>query len=293
MRLCRFDDHQLGLVEGDHVLDVSGAVETALPIERWPGTPGDPLIKHLPRVCAEIARLHDIAPRRALADVKLSSPVVRPAKIVAAPVNYASHRDEAERDRATFHAHQVKRIEDTGLFLKASSSLVGPADGVPLRHLGRRTDHEVELVAVIGTTADRVSRDRALAHVAGYAIGLDMSVRGPEERSFRKSIDGYTVLGPWLVTADELPDASDLALELRVNGELRQQARTRDLILDLPRLIEWAASYYTLHPGDLIFTGTPAGVGPVEPGDIITARIERIGEMRVEMRAAERSGERS
>jgi 2-keto-4-pentenoate hydratase/2-oxohepta-3-ene-1,7-dioic acid hydratase in catechol pathway len=286
MRLCRFDDQRLGLVEGGEVLDVTPAIEAAIPPVRWPPPPGDALLRHLDGVRAAIARLLDSAPRRALGSVRLLSPVASPSKIIAAPVNYAKHLQEATADPATFHAHQLKRIEETGLFLKASSSLVGPGEGIPLRHAGRRTDHEIELVAVIGRVADRVSGERALEHVAGYAVGLDMSVRGPEERSFRKSIDGYTVLGPWLATPEEVGDAAALDLALHVNGELRQRANTRDLLVDLPRLIEWASSQYTLHPGDLIFTGTPEGVGPVQAGDVILASIGGVGEMQVEVRSS-------
>ena len=287
MRLCRFDDDRLGLVEGDHVRDVTAAL-VVVPFARWPLPPGDPVIRHLDRLRVEIERIRASAPLRALGEISLRSPVVNPTKIAAAPANYAKHLEEAKADRATFHEHQLKRIEDTGLFLKASSSLVGPADGVPLRHPERRTDHEIELVAIIGKTADRVPRQCALEYIAGYAIGLDMSVRGGEERSFRKSLDGYTVLGPWLVTADEIADPSRLDLELHVNGELRQRASTRDLVIDLAGLVEWASSYYSLHPGDLVFTGTPEGVGPIAPGDVMTARISQIGEMRVVARAAER-----
>jgi 2-keto-4-pentenoate hydratase/2-oxohepta-3-ene-1,7-dioic acid hydratase in catechol pathway len=148
----------------------------------------------------------------------------------------------------------------------------------------------VELVAVIGRTADRVSESSALDHVAGYAIGLDITTRGPEDRSYRKSPDSYALVGPWLTTADEVGDASALDLSLSVNGQLRQQANTRDLIVGVPELIAWASRCYTLLPGDLIFTGTPAGVGPIVPGDIIDASIERVGSMRVAVRALEGEG---
>ncbi len=109
---------------------------------------------------------------------------------------------------------------------------------------------------MIGKPADRVPVAAALDYVAGYAIGLDMTVRGPEERSLRKSIDSYSVLGPWLTTADEVADPGALDIELHVNGELRQRANTRDLVIGIPELIAWASAYYTLLPGDVIFTGT-------------------------------------
>jgi 2-keto-4-pentenoate hydratase/2-oxohepta-3-ene-1,7-dioic acid hydratase in catechol pathway len=286
MRLCRFDDDRLGLAEGDEIIDVTSALATVLPAVRWPVPAGDLLVRHLGDVRQEIRRLATNAPRYRLAGVRLLSPVANPTKIAAAPVNYLKHLAEAEADPATFHAHHLKRIEEVGLFLKATSSLVGPSEGVRLRHLDRRNDHEVELAVVIGRTADRVSQEEALSHVAGYAIGLDMTVRGPEERSMRKSIDSYTVLGPWLVTADEIADPANLDIEIAVNGERRQKANTRDLVIGIPRLIAWASSYYTLCPGDVILTGTPEGVGPVKPGDVMTARIEGIGEMRVPVTAA-------
>ena len=158
---------------------------------------------------------------------------------------------------------------------------MGCSDGITLGKPDRRTDHEVELAVVIGRTATRVSRETALDHVAGYTIGLDVTMRGPEERSLRKSMDSYSVLGPWLVTADEVGDPGALDLSLLVNGEARQQANTRDLVIDVPGLIAMASSWYTLQPGDVIYTGTPAGVGPIEPGDVLTASIENVGMMEV------------
>jgi 2-keto-4-pentenoate hydratase/2-oxohepta-3-ene-1,7-dioic acid hydratase in catechol pathway len=120
--------------------------------------------------------------------------------------------------------------------------------------------------------------------VAGYCIGLDVSIRGSEDRSFRKSPDSYSVLGPWLVTADEVPDPGVLDLEIAVNGETRQKSNTRYLILGVPELVELASSFYTLHPGDVIFTGTPEGVSPIQPGDQVRATIQGIGTMEVRVR---------
>ena len=158
---------------------------------------------------------------------------------------------------------------------------MGPGEGVKLVHTDRRNDHEVELAVVIGRTAKNVSASDAPACIAGYCIGLDMTIRGPEERSFRKSPDSYCVLGPWLVTADELADAGSLQLSMAVNGQLRQEANTSDLIVKVPELIAWASTFYTLHPGDVLLTGTPQGVGPVKPGDTMLAKIERIGSMQI------------
>ena len=155
-----------------------------------------------------------------------------------------------------------------------------------LRFLDRRNDHEAELAVIIGRKGSNISRQAALDHVAGYAIGLDMTVRGPELPSFRKSIDTYAVLGPWMVTADEIADPDALDFELKLNGATKQKSNTRHLDYDVRRLIEYASAYYTLYPGDIIMTGTPAGVGPVQPGDVMQVSMQGIGEMEVKVRAA-------
>ncbi|QDC39669.1 fumarylacetoacetate hydrolase family protein [Sphingobium fuliginis ATCC 27551] len=284
MKLCCFDEGRLGVVIGDEVADIS-EILAELPAPAWPGGGEDRLFAALPALMPKVESILDRAPRKPLSQATLRL-AVAPTKVIGAPVNYRDHAAEAEADKETFFAHQLIRIQEIGLFLKANSSLVAPAQGIALRHSDRRTDHELELALVIGKTADRVSRDDALDYVAGYAIGLDMTVRGKEERSFRKSIDTYSVFGPWIVTADEIEDPGNLDMELTVNGEVRQSANTRDLVLGVPELIEMASSYYTLHPGDIIMTGTPAGVGPVAEGDTIHARIDGIGSITVKVRAA-------
>jgi len=285
MHLCRFDTDHLGLIEVDIVTDVSRALEV-LPKAHWPFPKGDALIAHLDKIKARVMDIRSSAPQLPLESVRLMSPVANPGKICAAPVNYLEHLKEAEADPATFAREHVRKIHETGLFLKATSAVIGASEEILLRHIERRTDHEIELAVVIGRTADRVTRADALSFVAGYTIGLDITLRGPEERSLRKSIDTYCVLGPWLVTADEIPDPSALELSLKVNGELRQTASTRDLIIDVPGLIELASSFYTLMPGDVILTGTPEGVGPIAPGDVLTAHIAGIGAMTVAVGAA-------
>jgi len=285
MRLCRFNSNRLGVVQGDQVFDVTEALDV-LPSVSYPLPQVDPLIANLDRVRARIDELLPAASSCALADVTLLSPVANPGKLVAAPVNYRKHLEEARADAEIHHNNQVAEIQRVGLFLKATSSLVGPSEGVALRHTDRRNDHEIELAVVIGKAGSRISREDAWSHVAGYCIGLDMTVRGPEERSLRKSIDSYSVLGPWLVTADEIADATQLDFWLTVNGEPRQRANTRDLVIGIPELIEFASAFYTLHEGDVLYTGTPEGVGPVQPGDVIVANIEGIGEMRVSVSKA-------
>jgi 2,4-didehydro-3-deoxy-L-rhamnonate hydrolase len=283
MQLCRFADNRLGLVEGNQVKDVTAALD-ALPAAHYPLPCYDLMVAHLPKLRNAVTAAAKGAKTFALNECALLSPIANPGKIVAAPVNYKKHLEEARADAEIHHQNQVAEIQRVGLFLKASSSVVGPSQGIAIRHPDRRTDHEIELAVVIGSTASRVTRERAFDHIAGYCIGFDITVRGPEERSLRKSVDSYTVLGPAFVTADEVSDPGNLDLKLTVNGDVRQQANTRDLIIDIADLIVFATSFYTLMPGDVILTGTPEGVGPIKPGDVLEATISQIGSMQVKVR---------
>lgn len=287
MRFCRFGEGRLGLVDGATVRDVTAALDV-LPAVRYPLPAYDPFIADLSKVAERARALAASASAQPLAGLKLLSPVANPGKIVAAPVNYKAHAQEV-RDNVALHNNNpalLKSINEIGLFLKASSSLAGPGEGIALRMLDRRNDHEVELAVVIGKEARHVSRADALQYVAGYSIGLDITIRGQEDRSFRKSPDTYTVLGPWLVTADEIPNPGALDLSITVNGQTRQSSNTSNMILGVPELIEFATRFYTLYPGDVIITGTPEGVSPIVPGDQIVATVEKIGSMEVAVHAA-------
>ena len=285
MKLCRFDDDRLGVVADNQVADVSAALDS-LPALRWPLPPGDPLIANFARVRPAIAAALPRATRRPLAAVTLKSPVANPTKLIGAPINYNDHVEESRKDQGIAHGREIKTIGDWGLFLKANSALVGPSEGVALRFTDRRNDHEAELAVIIGTGGSKIAERDALEHIFGYAIGLDMTVRGTELPSFRKSIDSYAVLGPWLVTRDEIADPDALDFALWVNGELRQKSNTRHLVYGVARLIAYASSFYTLYPGDVIYTGTPAGVAPVKPGDVMRIEMQGIGAMDVAVRAA-------
>lgn len=286
MKICRFNKDRLGLVLDDSVLDVSAALKE-LPSVRWPLPPGDLLIANLAKVRRRIKKIAPRAKAFPLAKVKLLSPVANPSKIIGAPINYEKHIDEAAKDPKLAHGRDIKSmsIGRIGLFLKANSALVGPSEGVTIRQRNKRNDHEVELAVIIGRKGTRIKRKDALRHVAGYAIGLDMTERGPATFSFRKSIDSYAVLGPWLVTKDEIRDPNNLDLHLSVGRVSRQESNTRHLIFDVERLIEFASAYYTLYPGDIIMTGTPEGVGPVRAGQVMHAEIEKIGAMQVLVRS--------
>jgi 2-keto-4-pentenoate hydratase/2-oxohepta-3-ene-1,7-dioic acid hydratase in catechol pathway len=282
MKLCRFDDNRLGVVADDGVRDVTAAL-AKLPSVTYPFPRHDALIAHLDSLKPEIDKLAKAAKPKPLSQVKLLSPVANPGKVIAAPVNYKKHLEEALADKGIHHGNLVQEIHKAGMFLKATSAVVGPGEGVKLVHTDRRNDHEVELALIVGKKAKNVKAAQAMDYIAGYCIGLDMTIRGPEERSLRKSPDSYCVLGPWLVTREEVPDPGQLSLSIKVNGETRQDAHTSDLILTIAQLIEWGSAFYTLHPGDVLLTGTPQGVGPVKPGDTMLATVERVGTMEVKV----------
>ena len=275
MRLCRFGENRLGLVEDQQVRDVTRALEE-LPSYRYPFPPGDMLVANLQQVSARARELAKTAPALSIDRLQLLSPVANTSKIIGAPMNDRTGQDEAA----------IANAMSIGLFLKANGSLSGPSDGIALRMRDRQIDHEVELGVIIGKEGANIRREDALTHVAGYAVALDITPHGKEERSLRKSCATYTVLGPWLVTADEIPDPMNLNLQLDVNGERKQQGNTTQMIRDVASMIEYASSFYTLYPGDIFLSGTPAGVGPMKPGDELVATIEKVGTLSVSVRAS-------
>ena len=280
MRLAVFGDSRLGLLRDGAIVDVSDLVGAG-------GTDWPPVF--LLRAIADFDRLRprlldalEQRPGIPLDRVRLRAPAVFPSKVIAAPVNYRLHIEEM-RPLIKGELHAIERY---GVFLKAPSSIVGPEATIELPFPDRRTDHEVELGVVIGRTARNVAMADAMAHVFGYTGVMDVTVRGDEDRSTRKSFDTFTPVGPVLVTADEIPDPHALELQLWVNGERRQHGNTRDMIWNVPKLIEYASHVMTLNPGDLLSTGTPDGVGPLRPGDQVTMEVERVGRLsvRVEVR---------
>ena len=284
MKLARYNADKLGLVKNEQLIDVTEAGDEAGDL-RWPIPPGDRLVAALDRVCARVEEVRKWGFVQLHKSVSLKSPVANPTKVIGAPANYRAQIDEVKAGPGTSFETTKTTIEDYGLFLK-NPILVGPGEGIALPFANRRTDHQVELAMIIGKSAKNVPAADALDHVVGYAIGLDMTMRGKEDRSLRKAVDSFSVLGPWLVTADEIPDPDALSLKLSVNGSLRQDSSTAMQIFDCRKLIAYASRFYTLFPGDVILTGTPEGVGPVVPGDVMTCEIEGIGAMEVAVRAA-------
>jgi|SRR5882757_1997134 len=264
MRLVTYDGGRVGYVADDRVVDLDGVVGGVQPgaasgmrrlLERWEDVrsslPAPTPTNSLP-----------------LRDVRLDAPVPDPTKIVAAPVNYRDHKSEME---------MTVDISDLAVFLKAPSSIIATGEAVVLPYSDRRVDQEGELAAVIGRRARDVSEAEALDHVVGYTGLLDITMRGGEDRSTRKSFDTFTPMGPWLVTSDEAGPADNIDLDCTVGGEHRQKTNTVNLIWGVAKLVAYISTVMTLEVGDVIATGTPAGVGPLAAGDLITLTLSNIG----------------
>ena len=272
MRLASFDNNRIGVVKGDAIIDVSDLVGAGG--GAWPPVAMVQLIADIDRLRPALDKALS-RPGKPLSSVTLRTPVPWPSKIIAYPANYHEHAEEMGR---------AYRANTQGFFLKPPSSLSGPADPIVLPiSAGRRMDHECELGIVIGKGGRDIHRDDWAGHVFGYTCLIDAVIRGKEERVARKAFDSFCPVGPWIVTADELGDPGALQGTLWVNGEVRQDANTRDLVLDVPGMIEMASSVMTLFPGDIIAAGTPAGVGPIKPGDVVKIEFERIGSMTLDV----------
>ncbi|MDX3058674.1 fumarylacetoacetate hydrolase family protein [Streptomyces sp. NE06-03E] len=238
----------------------------------------------------EAAQTPDVLPPLAADGLRIGPPLGRIGKIVCIGLNYHDHA--AETGAAI--------PEEPILFFKAPDTVVGPEDTVLVPRRSRKTDWEVELAVVIGRTARYLdSAEEALGHVAGYATSHDVS-----EREFQierggtwdkgKNCETFNPLGPWLVTADEVPDPQALPLRLWVNGELKQDGTTAEQIFPVGEVVRYLSHFMTLHPGDVINTGTPAGVamGRPEPkpylraGDVVELEVEGLGRQRQELKDA-------
>ena len=270
MRIARFDDGRIGLVRDRTIIDISDIVA-----ERdWPPVAMTRLVANFASHRSALQAALD-RPGKPIDQVRLLTPLPWPSKVIAYPVNYHDHGKEMG---STYRANTL------GFFLKPPSSLSGPSEPIVLPEVsGRRIDHECELGIVIGKEGRHIPRERWAEYVFGYSLLIDVVVRGKEERVARKGFDTFCPVGPWIVTADELGDPSALRGRLWVNDEIRQDANTRDLVVDVPGMIEMAASVMTLYPGDIIAAGTPAGVGPIKPGDKVRIEFERIGEMTLDV----------
>lgn len=272
----------VGALQNDEVIALSTALSkqirshfTMVDLLNWLGNQPERLEEL--QAMVRSASKHE---RIALPDLQLEAPIPRPGKIVALGRNYADHAKETG----------VQPFEKPRIISKFGSSVTGPGSRTVRPEGITKLDFEVELAVVIGRTAKRVKRENARSYIAGYTILNDLSARefqfdvSPPQTTFAKSMDGFCPMGPYLLTADELPDPQTLELNLWLNGERMQHGNTRDMLFAVDYQIEYISQYVTLEPGDIIATGTPAGIGafrtpPVwlKPGDQLKLSITHLG----------------
>ncbi len=284
MKICVFDDWHVGVIQGNQVADITALVDSWEPV--WPYAWMLTFIEGFERKRSAIEQHVKTAPRRPISEVQFHAPVPMPSKVIAAPVNYRLHQAEMGGTQGVYAGFSIKTIEHYGLFLKPSSAIVGPDAVITLPFQNRRTDHEAEVGVVIGRQVKNVVEADADAAIFGITGLLDLSVRGPEDRPFRKGFDGFCPIGPVVVTRDEIPDWDDIGFALAVNGLVRQQGNTRDMIYGIRRLVSLASYQTTLHPGDIIASGTPDGVGSLKPGDVMQLTVDHVGTLTVPIASA-------
>jgi 2-keto-4-pentenoate hydratase/2-oxohepta-3-ene-1,7-dioic acid hydratase in catechol pathway len=279
MRIVRWsepgsDDVRLGLWIDDMVADAGSPQELGLP----PGTGAEGILAGGPQALIDFEGRAVSRTRRPRAEVRLHSPLARPSKILCLGLNYRSHAEEQDQEPPA----------EPRIFLKPPSAICGPEDDIVVPDFCHHVDPEVELAIVVGKRTKRVSAARARRHVAGYTILNDVSERKLQKQDVQysraKGIDTFCPMGPALVTKDEIAEPGDLAIRLSVDGEVRQDARTSQMERPIGEILEFISRTMTLEPGDVIATGTPAGVGVhrdpkvfLEAGQVVTCEIEGIG----------------
>jgi 2-keto-4-pentenoate hydratase/2-oxohepta-3-ene-1,7-dioic acid hydratase in catechol pathway len=282
MKLVRYKDQsgvKLGAVKGEGIVDLSTPMPSVSDnmvdlISRWTNLRAD----------AELLVNEAVVDAR-LADVRLLAPIARPGKVMAIGLNYADHIKETGQKMPP---HQI-------WFTKAVTSINGPYDPIELPIASQQVDYEAELVVVIGKHCKHVAKDRVADVVFGYCVGNDVSVRDWQMQTTQwvlgKSFDTHAPIGPWIVTADELGNPHTLGIRCFVNGERRQNSNTENLVFNVYDQIAHLSRAMTLEPGDLIFTGTPGGVGLamrppqwLKDGDKVRVEIDRIGAIEAVMR---------
>jgi 2-keto-4-pentenoate hydratase/2-oxohepta-3-ene-1,7-dioic acid hydratase in catechol pathway len=289
MRLVVWDDFRIGAWEADGIHDLTDLVPGGADVPAWAAPYRmNAFIGAWDEIRERVEARRTERPAVAVESVRLRAPSPRPRNFLAAPLNYVAHGAEMKGPIGTGGGTP----NELGFFLKASGCLAGPNDAIELPPIeGRRFDHEGEIGVVIGRPARGVSPERAMDHVFGYTLVLDATMRMTEtrreERTMRKSFATFSPSGPCLLTADEVPDPTALTVRLWVGDELRQEGSLSDLVVGVPGLVAMGASVFELEPGDLIATGSPAGVGPVQPGDTVVVEAEGIGRMELPVRRRE------
>ena len=295
MKICHYNSNQAGVVVDDKVYPIGDALVKAGHVRS--GYTMLEVIDALANNAAAVQCARDAAQGPGslpLNAVKLLAPITNPGSLWAAAANYRAHQQEMiKRVGGQDRASKSKDELMAEFFLKPTSSIIGPNDTVILPRISKLVDFECELCAVIGKRARKVSEDQALDYVFGYTICWDISQRDPwgkgvhNTRNIRKGFDTFSALGPWIVTKDEVDEPQNLSIRVLQNGKEAMTAHTSDMICGLREHIRFLTSCLTLRPGDLITTGTPAGVSKLNHGDHLHGTIEKIGSMELNVRAEE------
>ena len=293
MKICHYNSKQAGIVEGDKVYPLGDALVKAGHVRS--GYTMLEVVDALANQPAAMQCARDALKSGSslpLSSVKLLAPIYNPGSLWAAAANYKDHQAEmrikmGSADRADLSPDELM----AEFFLKPTSSIIGPGDTVILPKISKDVDFECELCAVIGKKARNVSEDKALDYIFGFTICWDLSQRDPwgrgrqNTRNIRKGFDTFTALGPWIVTRDEIDEPQNLSINVEQNGKPAMTAHTSDMICGIRQHIRFLSSCLTLRPGDLITTGTPAGVKKLAGGDRLKGTIEKIGSMELKVAA--------
>jgi 2-keto-4-pentenoate hydratase/2-oxohepta-3-ene-1,7-dioic acid hydratase in catechol pathway len=295
MKICHYNNNEAGVIVDDKVYPIGDALIKAglarngyTMLEIIDALANNPAAMQCARDAAEGAGAIP------LSSVKLLAPIQNPGSLWAAAANYRAHQAEMIT-RMGSEGRQNKSKDElmAEFFLKTTSSIIGPDDTVILPKISKLVDFECELCAVIGKRARRVGEDQALDYVFGYTMCWDISQRDPwgkgmqNTRNIRKGFDTFTALGPWIVTRDEIDEPQNLSIKVLQNGKEVMTAHTSDMICGLREHIRFLTSCLTLRPGDLITTGTPAGVSKLRDGDHLNGTIEKIGSMELHVKDEE------
>jgi 2-keto-4-pentenoate hydratase/2-oxohepta-3-ene-1,7-dioic acid hydratase in catechol pathway len=295
MRICHYDNNQAGVIVEEKVYNIGDAlIKAGLARNSY-------TMLEIIDVLANNSKAMQIARDAShsaagfpLNSVKLLAPITNPGSLWAAAANYRAHQQEMiERMGSADRVTKTKDELMAEFFLKTTSSIIGPGDTVILPKISKLVDFECELCAVIGKRTRKVTEEQALDNVFGYTICWDISQRDPwgkgvqNTRNIRKGFDTFSALGPWIVTRDEIDEPQNLTIKVLQNGEEAMTAHTSDMICGLRDHIRFLTSCLTLRPGDLITTGTPAGVSKLNDGDHLHGTIEKIGSMELRVKAEE------
>ncbi len=292
MKICHYNSNQAGAVVGDQVYPIGDAMLKAGHLrERYTMLEVIEVLANEPAAieCARDAvKTSSPVPLRS---VKLLAPILNPPSLWAAAANYKAHQEEMRGRVGSSDRSQLSKDDLMAeFFLKPTSSIIGPGDTIILPKISKLVDFECELCAVIGKRARSVSEEEALNYVFGYTICWDISQRDPwglsrqNTRNIRKGFDTFAGLGPWIVTRDEIDEPQNLTITVEQNGKPVMTAHTSDMICGLREHIRFLTSVLTLRPGELITTGTPAGVRKLVDGDHLKGSIEKIGAMELNVK---------